>query len=379
MKKLFLLLLAVLLLPAFPAAADGEAVIEVEAPSAVLIEASTGSLIYEKDAHTRRSPASVTKIMTMLLIAEAVDSGRLSLDEPVTASARAAGMGGSQIWLEEGETMSLGEMLKCVAVVSANDCCVALAEHLSGSEEAFVALMNSRAQEMGLENTHFVCCSGLSDDDEHYSSAYDLAMIARQLLRHDFIREYTGIWMDTIRNGRFTLTNTNKLVYHYEGTTGLKTGFTSKAMHCLAASAMRDGVEYIAVVLGCESSAQRFESAKSLLSYAFANFSLVSPESLTALPPVKVNMGFADCVGLEPVGGSILLPKNISGLSCRTQLPDRLEAPVKKGSCLGTLEIYRGDELLASVELLAAQDCERLGLWDIFLRLFGNILGAIST
>ncbi len=379
MKKLLVLLLALLLLPALPASAAGEAVIEIEAPSAVLIEASGGSLIYEKDAHVRRAPASVTKIMTMLLIAEAVDSGRLSLDEPVIASANAAGMGGSQIWLEEGETMSLGEMLKCVAVVSANDCCVALAEHLSGSEEAFVALMNSRAQEMGLENTHFVCCSGLSDDDEHYSSAYDLAMIARELLRHDFIREYTGIWMDTIRGGEFTLSNTNKLVYHYEGTTGLKTGFTSKAMHCLAASAMRDGVEYIAVVLGCESSAGRFESAKALLNYAFANFTLVSPESLTALPPVKVNMGFADCVNVEPRGGSILLPKNCSELHCRLKLPEQLEAPVDKGSGVGTLEIYDGEKLLACVELLAAEDCERLGLWDIFLKLFGNILGAIST
>ena len=220
-------------------------------PSAILMEAETGEIIFQKDAYSRRSPASVTKIMTMLLAAEAVENGLVNLADTVTASAKAAGMGGSQIWLEEGETMSFGEMLKCIAVVSANDCCVAIAEHLAGSEEAFVARMNEKAESLGLENSNFLCCSGLSDSDKHYSCAYDLAIISRELLKYDFIRNFTTTWTDSIRGGEFILNNTNKLVYHFPDTTGLKTGFTSKAGHCLAASAKRSNTEFIAVVLGC--------------------------------------------------------------------------------------------------------------------------------
>lgn len=377
MKKIIALLLAAALLPCTfaHAASVSDDHISIGAPSAVLMERSSGSIIYEKDAFTHRAPASVTKIMTMLLVAEAIASGQLSLDDMVTASAKAAGMGGSQIWLEEGEQMSVGEMLKCVTVVSANDCCVALAEHLAGSEEAFVERMNQKAQELGLENTHFVCCSGLSDSDEHYSCAHDLAVISRELLRHEFIKDYTTIWMDTIRGGEFTLSNTNKLIYHYEGATGLKTGFTSKALHCLAASAERDGVEYIAVVLGCESSAERFESAKTLLNYAFANFSLASPESLVALPPVKVEMGRRDSVSavLEP-GCSILVPRSGGEVRCVPDLPGSLHAPLEEGSIIGNLQVYCGDELMAQLPILAGEGIEKMGLWDIFLRLLSSLV-----
>ena len=222
--------------------------------AAVLMERQTGTVLYEKEAHRHLSPASVTKVMTLLLVAEAVESGAVSPDDPVTASRRAASMGGSQIWLEEGEVMTVAEMTKCVAVVSANDCAVALAEALCGSEEAFVARMNRRAEELGLSDTHFTNCTGLFEDAEHYTCAYDIAVISRELLKHEFVRQYTTLWQDTIRSGEFGLTNTNKLVRHYNGCTGLKTGFTSTAMYCLAASAERGGVEYIAVILHGETS-----------------------------------------------------------------------------------------------------------------------------
>ena len=310
MKRILIALAAALaLLPAVPAHADAPAV-DVPVPAALLMERSTGEVLYEKNAYEHLAPASVTKVMTMLLVAEAVDSGSLSLEDTVTASARAASMGGSQIWLEEGERMSVGEMLKCIAVVSANDCCVAMAEHLAGTEEAFVARMNARAAELGMRDTHFLSCSGLSDSDEHYSCARDIAVMSRELLRHPMIRTYTTIWMDTIRGGEFGLSNTNKLIYYYDGATGLKTGFTSKAMYCLAASAERDGVEYIAVVLHGASSAERFESAKALLNYAFANYTLTYPSQQAALPPVEVRLGVRDAVQpVFPEDAAILLPR----------------------------------------------------------------------
>lgn len=378
MKRILSLLLVLALVPCVFVSAETPSPqndIDIDAPCAILMERSSGTIIYEKDAYSHRAPASVTKIMTMLLVAEAIASGQISTDDMVSASAKAASMGGSQIWLEEGECMSVGEMLKCVTVVSANDCCVALAEHLAGSEDAFVERMNRRAQELGLEDTHFVCCSGLSDSDEHYSCAHDLAIISRELLKHDFIKDYTTIWMDTIRNGEFTLSNTNKLIYHYDGATGLKTGFTSKAMHCLAASAQRDGVEYIAVVLGCGSSASRFQSATTLLNYAFANYKLVSPESLAVLPPVMVEMGSADCIGAVLESGcSILVPKTDENIRCLPLLPEKLQAPVEQGSYIGSLQVYCGESLMAELPILAGESSHRLTMWDIFLRLMRALL-----
>ena len=225
---------------------DGE--LKISAPSAVLMEKETGELLYEKGAHERRPPASVTKVMTLLLIVEDIESGKIALEDVVTASARAASFGGSCVYLEEGERMSVDEMLKCIAVVSANDCAVAMAEHLCGSEEVFVERMNRRAAELGMADSHFTNCTGLFEDTDHYTTAYDIALMSRELVRHELIKRYTTIWMDTIRGGAFGLSNTNKLVYWYPGCTGLKTGYTSEAMYCLAASAERDGVEYIAVI-----------------------------------------------------------------------------------------------------------------------------------
>ena len=278
MKRMLFTLLAALQL--FGGAAAPETLrddaIDIKAPSAVLMEKQSGEVIYEKNAHERMAPASVTKVMTMLLIVEAIENGDISLDDTVIASERAASFGGSCVFLEEGEKMSVHEMLKCISVVSANDCAVAMAEHLCGSEQSFVERMNARAEELGMKNTHFTNCTGLFDDREHYTSAYDIALMSRELIRHDLIKDYTTIWMDSIRNGEFGLSNTNKLVYYYEGCTGLKTGFTSLAMYCLSATAMRDGVEYIAVIMHAESVDSRNNDAKALLNYAFANYT-VSP------------------------------------------------------------------------------------------------------
>jgi D-alanyl-D-alanine carboxypeptidase (penicillin-binding protein 5/6) len=250
--------------------------LKISAPSAILMEKETGRVIYEKNADERLEPASVTKVMTILLIVEAIETGKITLEDMVTTSAYAASMGGSQIYLEEGEQMSVRDMLKSVVVASANDCAVALAELISGSESVFVAKMNARAQELGMTNTTFTNCSGLLDDRTHMTTARDIGLMSRELIRHDIVKEFTKIWMDTVRNGEFGLSNTNKLIYYYKGATGLKTGFTSRSMYCLSATAERDGVEYIAVVLHCETSADRFESAKTLLSYAFANYALIS-------------------------------------------------------------------------------------------------------
>lgn len=378
MKKTVLLLLALLLLsaPAYAAAPLSGDDIPVSAPSAVLMEKTTGNVLYEKNAYDRLQPASVTKVMTMLLVAEAIADGSLRTDETITASARAAGMGGSQIWLEEGETMSVGEMLKCVTVVSANDCCLALAEHMAGSEEAFVARMNRRAEELGLTDTHFVSCSGLTDSPEHYSCAHDLAVISRELISYDFIKEYTTIWMDSIRGGEFGLSNTNKLIYHYPGATGLKTGFTTEAMYCLAATAERDGVEYIAVVLHAPTSADRFESAKTLLSHGFATWTLVSPTGVGALPPVYVTLGAEETVQpVLPEGCCVLVEKGgAASLEYEVSLPDRVAAPVAQGQQLGTLSMYSGDHLLQTVPLLAGCEVPRLTLWQRVWRLAASLV-----
>ncbi len=377
-KRVLTLLLVCLLLASSAAAVEtlsGDQ-LPVAAPSAILMEKTTGTVLYEKDAYAHLAPASVTKVMTMLLAAEAVDSGALSLTESVTASARAASMGGSQIWLEEGEQMSVGEMLKCIAVVSANDCCVALAEHMAGSEEAFVARMNRRAEELGLRDTHFTSCSGLTDSDEHYTCAYDLAVISRELIRHAFIKQYTTIWMDSIRDGAFGLSNTNKLIYYYPGSTGLKTGFTSKAMYCLAATAERDGTEYIAVVLHAQTSADRFESAKTLLNFGFGSYALVSPAPPEALPPVPVTLGAAEAVQpVLPADAAVLIEKGAAGrLRYAPALQEQLEAPVAEGQEIGSLSVYDGDELIQTLPLLARNAVPRLGLWQRFLAMLGALI-----
>lgn len=376
MKKTASILTALLLcfLLAAPAAAldaRDPAAPEIAAPSAVLIERETGTVLYAKDETERRPPASVTKVMTLLLIAEAVDSGELALDDMVTASERAASMGGSQIWLEVGEQLSVSDMIKCVAVVSANDCAVALAEHLCGSEAAFVERMNRRAEELGLENTQFTNCTGLFDDTAHYTCALDIAVMSRELLGHEWIKDYTTIWMDSVRDGASELTNTNKLVRYYEGCTGLKTGYTSTAMYCLSASAERDGTEYIAVIMHAESIESRNKDASALLDYGFANFRLCPLTSGEELPDVAVELGTeASVTPVYDGGGAVLLrTKDAQGLSWSLDLPESVAAPVRAGERLGTLTLSNNSGPVAEVPILAGGTSERLSAPGIFIRL----------
>ena len=356
--------------------------LEVAAPSAVLMEAATGTVLYEKDAHTPLPPASVTKIMTLLLVMEALDAGRIGWDDTVTASEAAAAKGGSQVYLEAGEQMSLQEMLKSVVVVSANDCATALAEHVAGSEAAFVELMNHRAQELGMENTHFVNCTGLDDEPDaetHLTTAYDIALMSRALLKHDEIRDYTTIWMDSVRNGEFGLANTNKLVRFYQGTTGLKTGYTSAAGHCLSASAERDGVEFIAVVLHCATSGERFQAAKQLLDYGFANYTLAQPDPETEIPPVPVVLGTQESIVPVPDNDDpVLIEKGqAAGITTRVEVADQVRAPVEAGQRLGTLTLQSDGAPLAAIPLVAPEAVPRRTWWDVTRSLFGQLfLGA---
>ena len=380
MKRVIIaaVLVFALTIPAFALEPAGEEVLSITAPSAVLIEKSTGTLIYEKNAHERLAPASVTKVMTMLLVMEEIDSGRLSFDDVIVCSAYAESMGGSQIWLEEGERMSVHDTFKALAVVSANDCAVALAEHIAGTESAFVARMNKRALELGMVDTNFLDCTGLSDSDEHFTSAYDIALMSRSLVAFKQIREFTTIWMDSLRDGKSELTNTNKLVRFFDGATGLKTGFTRKAMYCLSATAERDGTEYIAVVMNEQTSAQRFESAKALLSYAFASFSLCPLRSTEAIPPVRVRLGQVGSV--QPVYSgeeALLIEKNrLGSLRYEFELPELVEAPVLAGDEIGELVVYSGEQIIARTPLLADTDVSRLKLFNVYfalaLRLFGG-------
>ncbi len=380
MKRLLSLGLILALL-CFPGAAGAEPLrdgdLKISAPSAVLMEKETGTLLYEKGAHERRPPASVTKVMTLLLIVEDIESGKIALEDVVTASERAASFGGSCVYLEEGERMSVDEMLKCIAVVSANDCAVAMAEHLCGSEEVFVERMNRRAAELGMADSHFTNCTGLFEDPEHYTTAYDIALMSRELVRHELIKRYTTIWMDTIRGGAFGLSNTNKLVYWYSGCTGLKTGYTSGAMYCLAATAERDGVEYIAVIMHGDSIESRNADAKALLNYAFANFTLAPLPSDAELPAAAVAYGERESVPLTLSGDcrSLLVAKGGGDCAFSYELPERVSAPVKAGEELGTLIVTRGGEEIARLGLVAAQEVGRIGFWGILLRLAGSLAG----
>ena len=374
MKKILSLIaaLSVILSLTLKAAAAGAAP-ETACASSILMERETGTVLCEVNSHEHLSPASVTKIMTLLLITEAVDSGRLSLDDTVTASTNASKMGGSQIYLKENEQMSLEDMLKSVVVASANDCAVALAEHLCGSESAFVERMNERAAELGMNDTHFSNCTGLTTEN-HYTCAYDIALMSRELLSHEMIKNYTTIWMDTVRDGQFGLSNTNKLIRYYDGATGLKTGFTSEAMYCLSASAERDGMELIAVILKAPTSADRFESAKALLSYGFSNY------ALTELPAqdysVDVKLGRESSVSLVPdFSGKLLLEKGeAANIETEVTLRDDVSAPVCEGDKLGEMRVTAEGEEIALIPLLASRDVERLGVGDILRRMLGCLI-----
>jgi D-alanyl-D-alanine carboxypeptidase (penicillin-binding protein 5/6) len=384
MKRFWgLTLVFVLVWTALPVGARG-ASLTVDAKSALLMDVATGTVLMEQNAHEPLAPASVTKVMTMLLIMEAIDSGRIGWEDSVIASETAAAKGGSQIYLKVGETMSVADMVKSIAVSSANDCACAMAEHIAGSEEAFVSMMNSRAAELGMQDTHFVNCTGLDDSEEakaHRTSAHDIALMSRELLKnHPDIKKYTTIWMDTVRQGEFGLSNTNKLVRFYPGCTGQKTGFTSGAGYCLSASAERDGMELIAVVMGCETSQDRFQSCKRMLDYGFATYALVKPE-LQGTLTVPVTLGKSREVPAVPGDSSALLIDKALKNSVTTDITmdESVQAPVSKGQRLGTMTVRSGDRVLAQVPMVAETAVERLTFGDIFLMLLKKVFMVKGT
>ena len=377
MKRIICLLLIMATVLTVPV---GAVDMNIPAKSAVLMDVATGTVLYEQDAHTPLAPASVTKVMTMLLIMEAIDSGRIHWDDSVTTSEAAAAKGGSQIYLKVGETMSVTDMVKSIAVSSANDCACAMAEHIAGSESAFVDMMNKRAKELGMNDTNFVNCTGLDDEESaknHKTSAYDIAVMSRQLLKnHPDIKKFTTIWMDTVRDGAFGLSNTNKLVRFYQGATGLKTGFTSQAGYCLSASALREDMEIVAVVMGCETSKEWFAACKSMLDYGFAGFALITPQGETAEIPVK--LGVADTVKVVPSGeDAVLIDKaQKSMVTQQVVLDEQVDAPVSKGQRLGTLYIKAGEQVLKEIPMVADQAVEKLTFWQMFGRLFRKLVMA---
>ena len=352
------------------AAAAGPA---VSCPSALLMEKQTGTVLFAQDEHTPREPASVTKIMTLLLVMEAIDSGALSYDDVVTGSAHAAGMGGSQIWLKENEQMTVRDLLKAVCIVSGNDAAVALAEHLAGSEDAFVERMNARAQELGMNDTHFVNCTGLPAAG-HLTSACDIALMSRELiLHHPDIRQFTTVWMDSLRGGESMLVNTNKLIRFYDGATGLKTGSTGSAGYCLSATAEKNGMELIAVVLKGKTSDERFSDAKSLLNYGFSTWSLVTVTPDEVLPPVPVMLGVRGTV--QPVltsENTLLVEKALAnGLTKEVALAESVAAPVYAGDTLGQLTVRdAAGNTVAELPILAGEDVGHV----TFVQMLGRCL-----
>lgn len=376
MKRLLCVVLSGCLLTTSVWAAPTSSELHLEAASAVLMEKETGNILYEQSADEKLEPASVTKIMTLLLIFEALDSGKVKKEDIVTVSAHAAGMGGSQVYLKEGEQMTVGELVKCITVVSGNDAAVAMAEHLAGTEGAFVTAMNEKAAQLGMTNTSFVNCTGLPAQG-HLTTAHDIALMSRELiLNHPGIREYTTIWMDSIREGTFGLTNTNRLIRFYPGATGLKTGSTDGALYCMSATAERNGMELIAVVMKSPTSVQRFEDVKAMLDYGFSAWCLTEVQPDTPLPPVDVVLGAVEQVQPQLSRPARLLVENGEKDSIRTNvvLSELLEAPVEQGQTVGTLEIFVGEELRDSVSLVAAQEISRLTFSGILSRMLGYLV-----
>ena len=369
MKRILTGLAALVLAWAMTTGAQA-AELAVESKSCLLMEKTTGQVLYAVNEHEPLEPASVTKVMTILLTMEAIDSGSLSYDDTVTASAYACSMGGSQIWLKENEQLTVEDMLKAVCVVSANDASVALAEHLAGSAEAFVEQMNQRAAELGMADTHFVNPTGLPAKG-HVTSAHDIALMSRELiLNHPDIRRFTTIWMDSLRDGAFGLSNTNKLIRFYPGATGLKTGSTDAALYCLSATAERDGMELISVVMGAPTSTQRFEGAKTLLNYGFAAYALAQAQPPQPLAPIPVTLGDQAAVtprlAEEP---TILAPKEkLAAMEVEVQMAESLSAPVAAGEEVGRMTVTSNGETLASIPLTADAAVARLSYWQIFQR-----------
>ena len=349
--------------------------LDIKAKSVILMEVNTGRILYEDNPNEILPPASITKVMSLLLVMEALDRGDFDLETVVTASEHACSMGGSQIWLEPNESMTVDDLLKAAVIVSANDATVALGELVAGSEEGFVALMNKRAQELGMTNTTFKNASGL-DSEDHLTTAHDVAVMSSELIKHDLIKNYTTVWMDTLRDGQSELVNTNKLVRFYKGTTGLKTGTTSGSGYCLSATAERDSLELVAVVMGADTTSDRFEGAKKLLDFGFSNFAFKEiTADIEKEFTVDVENGVKDKVSIKPDGSfGVLLKKSDSKeISQKTVINKNITAPVKNGDKVGTVQIYSGDEMLGEIKLISTENIEKLTYLKVLFRVFKGL------
>lgn len=364
--------------------------VEIEAPSSIVIEAKTGTVIYEKNPDEVRSPASITKIMTLLLAFEALDSGKIHLEDKVITSAYAKSMGGSQVFLEEGETQTVDTLLKCIAVASGNDASVCMAEHISGTEDEFVFLMNEKAKELGMNNTHFMDCCGLSNSDEHYTTAKDVALMSKELItKYPQVFKYTTIWMEDITHvtkegeSTFTLSSTNKLLKQYPYANGLKTGSTDKAKYCLSATALKDDVQLIAVVMGAPDYKVRFEDCKKLLNYGFAKVHYYEDEKQQIPNAIAVRRGVELETKLEYREKFIYLDMNGNDLSKVTKqevIPEYVEAPLKKGDKVGEVTYYLGEKQIGTMDIVVTQDLTAAGFFDYFKRGFGKwLLGSLGV
>ena len=350
-------------------------VLDIKAKSVILLEPQTKTVLYESNSDEKLPPASITKIMSLLLVMEAIDRGDYTVEDVVSASDHAASMGGSQIWLEPGESMTVDDLLKAAVIASANDATVALAEKTAGSEEGFVERMNARAKELGMNDTQFFNATGL-DAEGHLSTAHDVALMSAELIKHPLIKNYSTVWMDSLRNGESELVNTNKLVRFYEGTTGLKTGTTADAGYCLSATAKRDNMELVAVVMGGETSPARFEGAKKLLDYGFANYSFteIEPEFKSGTE-IKVEKGEQSDVSLAANGtlGVLLKKSERADITQNVNLPDSISAPVKKGEKIGEIEVFSGDTLIGTIDIVAQNSVKKLSFARAFLWMLSGL------
>lgn len=373
-KNISILLAVVILLLSLPMSVGAVSDSDLTAPSAILVDSENFNILYEKNSHEQRSVASITKVMTVLLIMEDIEKGKISLTDTVTASAHAASMGGSDIWLEEGEQMSLDDMLKATLVASANDAAVALAEYTEGSEDAFVKRMNNRAKELGMKDTVFKNCNGL-DEEGHISSAYDVALMSAELIKHTKVFDYTSIWLDFLRDGKTQIVNTNKLLKSYNGITGLKTGTTDDAGSCISATAKRDGLSLIAVVLGSDSGTDRFKDASILLDYGFNNYSVIIPKE-KKLPKVKVNKGMEREVEVysNPPKSVLVSKGSDSEIIVKVDLPKKIDAPVEKDKKIGEITYSIKNKVVQKTDIRCKKSVEECSFGNSFRYLLSQLI-----
>lgn len=376
MKRVISLILVLSFVLSFPICANAAENKKINVKSSILMSLDTGDVIKQNNAYEHLSLASVTKLMSILLILEAIDSGKIKLTDEVAATENAVSKGGSQIWLEVGEKMSVNDLFKAVVIASANDACTLLGEYVAGSDSAFVDMMNKRVETLGLKNSHFENCTGLDDEiTNHYSCAYDLAVIAKEVMKHKLILKYSTVWLDSLRNGKTELNNTNKMINKYNGMTGLKTGTTSNAGFCLCATATRDGISFVSVVLGAQTSDERFALTQELLDYGFANYKLDNIKiDNSKLKTVKVKNGVDKSITPKcELNKKLLLPKNSDKITYEYSFLDEVKAPVKKGDKLGVITVYSGNKKISSIELKSDKNIKSVTFLYIFKKMFNNI------